>query len=501
MGGFALGTSVFVIVEYVIKIIAIGVVPTNRRPSSSTAWLLLILFLPVIGVPLYLILGSPYVSGRRARIQNDVNQLLARGTEDVPSIPESVGLRSELAGVVELTRSLTALPMVTGVNHGVEMDYEAGIDRMTRLVESARETVHVEIYIMSRDETTEGFFRAMEDAVRRGVTVRVLLDHIGSRKYPGFRRMLASMTEAGIDWYLMMPFLPLRGRVRRIDLRNHRKLLVVDGRVAIMGSQNVIEAPYGSAKNRQVGRRWHDISVELTGEIVSSLEAVFIVDWYAESGEVVDMHAYRGDGDPDAAEHLLPTRHEPQQMVGGEVNAVQLIPSGPGFRTEPNLRAFISLMYLAKQRLAIVSPYFVPDESLMAAITTASHRGVSVELYVSEVADQFMVDRAQSSYYQALLDAGVEILLYPAPEVLHTKCFLIDDEIALMGSSNMDMRSFGLNYEISLLAYGGDIVGEIRDVIAQYAAVSNLLDPETWRKRSIARRYSESVFRLTSALQ
>lgn len=501
MNIFLLGTGLFIVIEYVIKIIAIGVVPENRRPSSSTAWLLLILFVPLVGVPLFLILGSPHLHGVRARIQAEANQLLAKGTDGVPSAPESVTLPAGLAGVVDLSRSLTALPMVTGTNHGIIMGYEESIDRMTQLVESAHEAVHAEIYIMARDDTTERFFRALEDAVRRGVEVRVLLDHIGSRKYPGFRKLLASMTEAGIEWHLMLPFLPLRGKMRRIDLRNHRKLLVIDGRTAVMGSQNMIEASYGSPKNRRDGRLWNDITIELTGEIVSSLEAVFIVDWYAESGEVIDMHAYRGSGDPDAAAHLLPTRHDSRRPVGGDVNAVQLIPSGPGFRTDPNLRVFTSLMYLAKRRLAIVSPYFVPDESLLAAITTAAHRGVSVELYVSEVADQFMVDRAQSSYYQALLDAGVRIARYHAPEVLHTKCFLVDDEVAVLGSSNMDMRSFGLNHEISLLATGGDIVDEVRAVIAEYGRLSSVLDPEEWPKRPVARRYSESVMRLTSALQ
>lgn len=195
------------------------------------------------------------------------------------------------------------------------------------------------------------------------------------------------------------------------------------------------------------------------------------------------------------------TLHTPAPAVGEQVNALQLIPSGPGFRTEPNLKAFTSLIYTAKQRLAIVSPYFVPDESVFAAIVTAAFRGVQVELYVSEVADQYMVDRAQSSYYQALLDAGVTIYRYPAPEVLHTKCFLIDDTCAVMGSSNMDLRSFGLNYEISLLAYGGDLVDQIDEVIAIYAARSTVLDEASWHTRSLGRRYMESVMRLTSALQ
>lgn len=491
----------YIIIEFFVKVIAVGVVPENRKPSSSLGWLLLILFLPVVGVPLFLLLGSPYVHRRRARIQARANVLLEKGTADLPTSPESVTLPEDLSGVVDLSRALTALPMVTGRNHGVVMDYEAGIDRMTRLAEQATTSIHAEIYIMARDAVTEDFFRALEAAVRRGVTVRVLLDHLGSRKYPGFRRFLNGMTEAGIEWHLMMPFQPLRGKARRIDLRNHRKLLVVDGATAIMGSQNLIAATYGSKKNERIGRRWNDITVELSGEIVSSLEAVFAVDWYTESGELIDIHAYRDFDGRELEGGVLSTKHEPVPAVGGQVNALQLIPSGPGFRTEPNLKAFTSLMYTAKHRLAIVSPYFVPDESVFAAIVTAAFRGVRVELYVSEVADQYMVDRAQSSYYQALLDAGVTIYRYPAPEVLHTKCFLIDDTCAVMGSSNMDLRSFGLNYEISMLAYGGNVVDQIREVIATYAARSSVLDEASWKKRPLRRRYMESAMRLTSALQ
>ncbi|MFV0433619.1 MAG: cardiolipin synthase [Leucobacter sp.] len=501
MTALQIAATALLVIEYVVKIIAVGVVPENRRPSSSTAWLLLILFLPLVGVPLFLIIGSPYVNKRRASIQARANTLLAKGTESIPPVPETVTMPNGLAEIVELSRSLTALPMVTCTNHGVVMDYEASIDRMTQLVETAQQSVHVEIYIMARDSTTESFFKALEAAVQRGVKVRLLLDHLGSRKYTGFHELLKWMTSVGIEWHLMMPFLPLQGKMRRIDLRNHRKLLVVDGRVGVMGSQNMIEAPYDSPKNREIGRRWNDITIEVTGEIVSSLEAVFAVDWYSESGEFVDVHTYRGLGSLDLEEHLLPAVHGPVRPVGGEVNAVQLIPSGPGFKTDPNLRVFTSLIYRAKRRLAIVSPYFVPDESLLAAITTAAHRGVRVELYVSEVADQFMVDRAQSSYYQALLEAGVVIYRYPAPEVLHTKCFLVDEECAVLGSSNMDMRSFGLNYEISLLAYGGDIVAEVSDVIADYAIRSSVLDLEEWQKRPLTRRYAESVMRLTSALQ
>lgn len=483
----SVATTTWIVIEYIVKIIAVGVVPENRRPSSSSAWLLLILFVPIVGIPAFLLLGSPYINQRRARIQAEANELLHEGADDLPDVPPSLDAALEFVSVAQLGRALTALPMVTGDSHGVISDYEASIERMAELVDEAHEYVHVEIYIMAWDKTTDVFFRALERASARGVEVRVLFDHIGSRKYPGFHRLGKRLNAAGIEWHLMLPFIPWRGKARRIDLRNHRKLLVIDGKQAMMGSQNMIDSSYLNRKNSQIGRNWHDIMVELSGPIVAAIEAAFSTDWYSESGQALGIRPYERDG------------NEPE--VGGATSAMQLIPSGPGFTTSPNLKVFTSMMYLAQKRLAIVSPYFVPDESLLAAVETAAWRGVDVELYVSEQADQYMVDRAQSSYYRSLLEAGVRIFLYPKPAVLHTKCFIVDDIYAVMGSSNMDMRSFGLNYEISLLTTGGDLVDDIVDVVAGYQDVSRELTLEEWEKRPWPRRYMESVMRLTSSLQ
>ena len=480
-------TTTWIVIEYIVKIIAIGVVPENRRPSSSSAWLLLILFVPIVGIPAFIMLGSPSINRRRAEIQAEANELMHEGADDLPDVPPSLVAAPEFVSIAQLGRALTALPMVTGDSHGVISDYEESIARMSQLVDEARDYVHVEIYIMAWDSTTDVFFRALERASARGVEVRVLFDHIGSRKYPGFHRLGKRLTAAGIEWHLMLPFIPWRGKARRIDLRNHRKLLVVDGAKAMMGSQNMIDSTYLNKKNVRIGRHWHDTMVELSGPIVAGIEAVFSTDWYSESGEALGVRPYARDG------------NEPE--VGGATSAMQLIPSGPGFTTEPNLKVFTSMMYLAQKRLAIVSPYFVPDESLLAAVGTAARRGVEVELYVSEQADQYMVDRAQSSYYRLLLEAGVRIFMFPKPAVLHTKCFVVDDTYAVMGSSNMDMRSFGLNYEISLLTTGGDLVDDIVEVVAGYQEVSRELTLEEWEKRPLRRRYMESAMRLTSALQ
>ncbi|GAA0036564.1 MULTISPECIES: cardiolipin synthase [Brevibacterium] len=476
----------WIVIEYIVKIIAIGVVPENRRPSSSSAWLLLILFLPIVGIPLFLLIGSPYINRRRARIQAMANELMHKGADDLPDVPPTLEAPHDFDLIAELGRNLTALPMVTGTNHGITMDYDRTIERMAELVDGAQKYVHVQIYIMAWDDTTDVFFEALKRAAARGVTVRVLYDHIGSRKYPGFHTLGKRLTAAGIQWHLMLPFIPWQGKARRIDLRNHRKLLVVDGNRAMMGSQNMIDSTYDMKENIKVGRHWHDIMVEVSGEIVASIEAVFATDWYSECGEELGIRDY-------VWEKTIPE-------IRGDVCGMQLVPSGPGFTTEPNLKVFNSLFYLAQKKLSIVSPYFIPDESLLSAINTASYRGVDVELFVSEEADQYVVGRAQASYYQALLEAGVRIYLYPKPAVLHTKCFVVDGEYGVMGSSNMDMRSFGLNYEISLLTTGGDLVDDISAVIDDYREKSHELTIEEWEKRPWTRKYMESAMRLMSAL-
>ena len=316
--------------------------------------------------------------------------------------------------------------------------------------------------------------------------MRLLFDQVGSWKYPGYRGLGKRLTSIGVDWHIMLPLQPWRWRFRRPDLRNHRKLLVIDGHVGFMGSQNLIDSSYLMSTNIKKGRHWVDVMVELTGPIVTSLEMVFAMDWYMESEEILI-------GDADS----LPNSPAPE-------NVLQLIPSGPGYSTEPNLRLFNSVVHHAKDRLILCSPYFIPDESLLEAVTTACYRGVRVDLLVSEESDQFMVGHAQSSYYQGLLEAGLRIFLYPAPDVLHSKIMIADPlgvSAAVVGSSNMDMRSFGLNYEISLLVASGDLIDSLYDLAEEYMSVSTELTLEEWNKRGFIRRYVDNAMRLTSALQ
>jgi cardiolipin synthase len=316
------------------------------------------------------------------------------------------------------------------------------------------------------------------------VTVRVLFDHLGSRAVDGYKDMLTSFEAAGFLWHSMLPVQPFKGRWQRPDLRNHRKILVVDGRVAVIGSQNLIEPGYKSPKNHKEGRTYRELTARIEGPVVTTIHAVFATDWYVETHETLEI--------------------EPFEFVRdhGEGGAsCQVVPSGPGFPNENNLRLFNTMIYGARRRVSITSPYFVPDESLLYAITTAAQRGVDVELFVSEVGDQFMVWHAQKSYYQALLEAGVRIRLYPGPYILHSKFFSVDDDAAVLGSSNMDMRSFGLNFEVCVMGFGGTFVRDVRAVEDKYRELARELTLDEWRARPLRQRYVDNVMRLTSALQ
>ena len=489
-------SGIGIVVYLVVRVVIISVVTTGRKPSTGMAWTLLVLTNLPLGLVAYAFFGRTSVGRGRHRKQLEVNRAIAARTIGYrATLPAAVS--EHLATLVTLNRRLGALPMTVGNDVHLLPDYEGSVRAMAAVVARAERFVHVEFYIAAWDEVTAPLLEAMADAAARGVEVRFLFDHLGSRGIPGHRDMLRRLEETGISYRAMLPLKPLRGHWRRPDLRNHRKIVVVDGLVAFTGSQNLTEPSYNKPKLQAAGRRWVELWSRVDGPAVSALDAVFASDWYAETDEVLSVASPE-----DVA---VGSRYPMPEDAGGLAVvrdvACQLVPSGPGFATENNLRLFTSLIYAATRRVSLTSPYFVPDESLLYAVTTAAQRGVEVELFVSEESDQFMVGHAQASYYAALLDAGVRIWLYPAPLVLHAKHFTVDDEVAVIGSSNMDMRSFALNYEASMMMLGPEIASRMREVEDGYRAVCRELTGEEWSGRRRRDRYVDSLMRLTAALQ
>ncbi|MFF1879734.1 cardiolipin synthase [Leifsonia sp. NPDC058230] len=472
------------LVDFVIRVIAVIVVPRNRKPSSATAWLLAIFLIPYIGVLFFLLIGSYKLPKRRREKQAEINNFIIESTEGIERVSRDHPWPPWLESVVELNRNLGAMPLVGGNRASLNGDYDASLAAMAAEIEKAQRYVHVEFYILSCDQTTKPFFDALEAAVKRGVVVRVLLDHIASYRTRDYKRTIRRLTDMGAKWQLMLPVQPFKGKYQRPDLRNHRKLLIVDGKVGFMGSQNVIDRSYNKRSNIRRGLKWKELIVRLEGPIVAGLNAIFITDWYSETDELL-----RRETEPIIAE-----------LTEDALDA-QVVPSGPGFEGENNLRLFLALLYYAQKRIVITSPYFVPDESMLTAITTATQRGIAVELFVSEIGDQALVYHAQRSYYEALLRAGVRIWMYKQPYILHAKHFTIDDDVAVIGSSNMDMRSFQLNMEVSLMVRGRSFVDQMREVEDGYRQQSRELTLEEWMRQPLRSTVLDNLARLTSALQ
>ena len=319
----------------------------------------------------------------------------------------------------------------------------------------------------------------MEDAVKRGVEVKVLFDWYGSKKYPRRREMKRRMTQAGIQWRQMLRFTLKWGNYTRLDLRNHHKIVVIDNTDAYIGSLNLIEKTY----NRKDDISYIELAAHLQGPSVNECAAVFASDWYAETGEFL--------------KHFM--KNSLPAPKGSSI--VQIVPSGSNYPYENNLKLFTSLIQSARKSVIITNPYLVPDEALLGALISAAQRGVHVSVLNSEAMDQWMVGHAQRSYYEELIQAGVIISLYQKPQLVHEKYLAIDDEVGIVGSSNLDIRSFVLNLECVAAIYDPTVARDLHTHHNELLKHSHVIKLEAWRKRPFWKSFLDSVARLTSALQ
>jgi cardiolipin synthase A/B len=389
-------------------------------------------------------------------------------------IGDRITLEPDLPGPLQIVpqqaRKLGAFEPFAGNALEFLRDYGGSIDRLVEDIDSAKKHVHLLTYIYLQDRTGRKIAEALKRAAKRGVDCRVLLDAVGSRL--ALERLGPELRAAGVEVRSMLPVGLFRRNAARFDLRNHRKVIVIDGRVGYIGSQNIADPAFVRKYPNE------ELVARVTGPIVSQLQAVFLADHYLETEKVLD----RGELFPEL------------EATGNSV--AQLVPSGPGYGQENGRDLIISMLYEARQSVVIVTPYFVPDEPFLQAICAAGQReNVRVHLVVSKHANQLITQLAQRSYYDDLLDAGIEIHLYH-PHFLHAKLLTIDDDVALLGSTNMDIRSFALNAEVNLLIYGRAVVQELKAIQESYFAHSERLTLEGWRKRSVFAKIAQNTARL-----
>lgn len=461
--------------DWAIRIAMLFYVPRRRSPAAARAWLLLIFFFPWVGLLLYSFIGRPYLPRRRQERQERAIRLIRE-------------LRLRFADSAHLTRPKLAEPLDQAVtlaqqlgdfgilgNNRFELvtDYQAAINLLVADIDAARHHVHLLYYIFADDATGRRIADALRRATARGAQCRLLLDALGARA--ALRRLASGLRADGIEVVAVLPYrLWNRNRGRR-DLRNHRKIAVIDGQIGYVGSQNLIDPDF------KRGLVYEELVVRIAGPIVGQLQAVWLVDRYVETDNILS--------DDDLF---------PAPITEGS-SAAQSLPSGPLYRRANVQRTLVALAHAARKRVVITTPYFVPDEPLVQALQTAVLRGVEVHLILSQARDQVLVCWAQRSYYEELLEAGVQIHHYQ-PAFLHAKHVTIDDDVALIGSSNIDIRSFQLNSEISVLVYDPQVVAGLAEIQQSYLARCRQITYDEWLRRPLRTKLAENTARMVDSL-
>ncbi|MFW6322788.1 MAG: cardiolipin synthase [Guyparkeria sp.] len=467
-------TQLYFLIEWTIRLAALFIVPMRRPPTAATAWLLLLFFLPIVGLVMYLLVGRPRMSRHRteqiARLTETLAPVTARLSEAEPQ--GSGDLPERFAAIDQMVRCWRRFPLFDG-NHIEPIDSMEGFaDRLVRDIDAATGHIHLTFYIAAVDSATRPVFDALARAAGRGVTVRLLVDDFGSK---ATMRKLLRLRRHGIEIGQAFPRSKLPHKAARFDLRNHRKLVVIDGRTGYTGSMNLVHPEF------RKGLSYQDLMLRIEGPVVLELQAVFAGDWYMETGELLAVEP-----------------HFPLTRPAGEESCIGL-PSGPEYPEPVLQRLLLGLIHASTERLEIVTPYFVPDDSTLDALKTAARRGVRCDLLLPEELDHPLVQLAQESYFDELLEAGVRIHRHPT-RLLHSKITLCDGRLSLVGSANLDVRSSLINAEFGLLCYSSATAEWLAGIVEAYRHQCRLLDAARWADRHRGRVLAQNLARLTSPL-
>ncbi|HEX7607630.1 MAG TPA: phospholipase D-like domain-containing protein [Usitatibacter sp.] len=469
--------SLYIASEWALRIAALVLVPQRRTAASARAWLLLILFWPWPGLVIYLLIGRAYLPRRRLALEKKIEETIRRFE------PRARGRTGEAWGgdgpvgppALALAVRLSEFPPVEGNRFELLPDYEPAIARLVADIDGAKRFAHLLYYIFADDATGRLVAEALARAAGRGVAVRVLMDAVGSRD--GLARLAPSLRAAGCEVISVMPLRLWGANAARFDLRNHRKIAIIDGELAYFGSQNVV----GNQANP--GLVNEELAVRATGPIVRHLHALLLADRYLETDDVppeVDLGS-------------------PWSGVAARGGRAQVLPSGPGYFEGTAEAIMIALMYGAASRIVLTAPYVVPSEAFLAAMCTAAKRGVEVELIVDGKSNKPLVQLAQESCYDAMLAAGVRILRH-TDSFLHAKHMSVDDDIVLIGSSNLDIRSFALNAEVSVLVRDAGVAAELHRIQKRNRAGAGQVTLAERAAISPLRRTLENLARLTDSV-
>lgn len=465
--------------------LSIRVIMRQRQYGVTLAWLVVILLLPFLGAIIYLFFGENRIGETRAKRAKESLGHYRKWLESLTTIaPVNWSeLNSELKPIHHQAVSLISIPAMDGNSLELIEEPEKIMRSIIKDIDTAQSTCHLQFYIWHEGGTADEVVRAVIRAVKRGVTCRILVDSIGSKEFLKGKR-IKELRREGIKIEEELPAGFFKALFVRVDIRNHRKIVVIDGKIAYTGSQNMVD-PNFFKQDSDVGQ-WVDIMVRIQGPVVEALAGTFISDWFLET----DNLQIRSRSLAEDIQHVRKIADINHQPMAGNV-PVQLVPSGPGFSPEAIHSLLLTTIYASRKNITLTTPYFVPDESILTALQSAAQRGVDVRIIVPEKNDSKLVQYASWARYEKMIQSGVSVKLFSGG-LLHSKTITVDDEFALFGSVNLDMRSFWLNFEATLFIYNQSFTKELRTVQSCYEKESKMLGSEDFADRSVMQRFFEN---------
>lgn len=434
----------------------------TKSPNATLAWMWAMLLFPGPGGLFYLLVGSDRVTRRHLHLSRDLDAKF--------KVPERRRGRGSLASIPELEK-VNGFGPTPGNHVDILPDGTSFFPLLLETIRSAQHHLHVQFYIWNTDRTGRKVRDALTEAARRGVEVRLLLDEIGSLKTT--RRFFAETLEAGAKFAWFGTFSPVRGRFH-LNLRNHRKLVIADGLVALTGGMNVGDEYWGGSDGSPPYR---DLHVRVRGPAVAQLSEVFAQDWYFASDEALHQDNY----------------YPPCPGPEGTAD-VQVVPGGPDNELNEVQLTTLTVLQRAKHRIRLVTPYFVPEHPVVIALQLAAMRGVDVQILVPAECDHTYLNHVTRSYYHELLPYGVRIHEY-LPRMLHAKFMTVDGLYSMCGSANMDVRSLRINFELNLVLSSESLAGRLEKMFENDISEAREVTEEAYRQRPLSHKALEAICR------
>jgi cardiolipin synthase len=461
---------------WAIGLIFVPVLAHRYSPTKALGWLAVMLAIPWVRPVLFLMFAANPLGRRRiVRYRRALDGSTAADRfARIEQCLQKAQLAPPLGAIARAAEACGALPPNGGNSVEFSIQHEQTLESLLRDIDGAQNHVHLVFYIIGDDGVGRRVVEALERAAARGVACRVVADAMGSRVF--LRRIAPRLNRQGIRVVPAMPFSPLKGRLARLDVRNHRKIAVIDGRVGYIGSWNIVDPSFGPAAKGL----YHDLMARVQGPAVLHMQLLFLEDWALEAGESLSSEDVLVSPDP----------------TGDTV--VQLMPSGPLYPFPPVRDQTVELLGMARRRVILTTPYFIPDDAVMLSLRLAAQRGVDVNVIVPAHSDSRLAGAAGRAYSAELIDAKVHVYCYLAG-FLHAKSMTVDDEIGMVGSANFDIRSFRLDIEANLIIYTATEGKALREIQDQYMAGS-VPFLEQWRDRSWMRRVADDSAKLVSPL-